>query len=155
MMKTMALLCLLIMPATAYGMANPWVEGSRDEIMAKAGFNPPLAPSIERCGKNAVWRYHQLDDLIEATCPRGNHAETKVRISRKQILPGHVMYSATSTDMYRGVTINLKRQTAMGNYVRAEFHVKAYNYAIDMLPGSDLEAMMHQVRSIIDKLSEY
>lgn len=155
MMKELALLYLLLFPATACGMANPWIEGSRSEITAQAKFNPPVALSIERCGNSTIWRYLKSDDLLEAICPRGGQAETKVRISRKPFTGDYVMYSDTSLEMYKAVAVSLKRRNAGGNYVRAEFHVKEYYYTLDIKPGTDLDAMMQQVRSIIDKISDF
>lgn len=155
MIKHVVLLSFFIMPTLAHGMPNPWMEGTRNEIMAEAGFNPPMTASIERCGKSSVWRFLKSDDVVEAICPKGGHAETKVRVSRKPLGGDYVVYTASSHEIYKSVGVSLKRRNTSGNYVRAEFHVKEYYYTLDINPGTDHEAMMFQVRSIIDKLNSF
>ena len=150
-MKKIALLFCFLVPVTAHGMANPWVEGSRSEIIAQASFNPPVAVSIERCGHSTVWRYLKSDGLIEAICPRGGQAETRVRVSKKPLGGDYIVYTGTAHEMYKTVAVTLRKGNSGVNYVRAEFRVKEYYYSIDIKPGTDLNAMMHQVRSVIDK----
>ena len=153
MMVRLLLVSMLFFAGVANAMVNPWHEGSRIEIMGKAGFSAPAIPSVERCGQKPVWRYLPPENLVEAICPRGEYAETRMRVSTRALEGDHVMYAHTSREMYKGVSIALYSLTRGGSYVKGEFKAGGLNYEIYIKPGTDLEAMMRQIRAVIDATS--